>query len=179
MSNPSTIGPQHHFSCILFCLKPVCTVSVCPTLYTTYRQASASVLRIMRVTELFRIHTCDYARVPFLRCIVCTRLDDDHQPCHIGLRLSEANFWILPRFFHSVFPSNRCITSFARALFSSILLVKSLHLVIHRNTYYLWNIHRSSMLEIRMVRRIVSWKTQVYNIFPTGIISTQWSFVCT
>ena len=80
------------FSSIIFCLKPVCTVSVCPTLYTTYMQASASVLRIMRVTELFRIHTCDYARVPFLRCIVCTRLNDDDQPCHIGLRLSGANF---------------------------------------------------------------------------------------
>ena len=83
-------------------------------------------------------------------------------------------------FFPLVFPSNRCITSFARALFSSSFFVKSLHLVILRNIYYLWNIHRSSMLEIRMVKRIVSWKTQVYKNFPTGMISTQWPFVwCT
>ena len=55
---------------------------------------------------------------------------------------------------------------------SSSLFVKSLHLVIHRDIYYLWNIHRSSMLEIKMVRRIISWKTQVYKNFPTGMIST-------
>ena len=136
------LSPQHHFSCIIFFLKQVCTVSVCPTLYTTYMQASASVLRIMRVTELFRIHTCDYARVPFLRCIVCTRLDDDHQPCHIGLRLSGANFWIFPRFFLFSFP------------------VKSLHHFICARAFnhpvYSWN-------------RCILWFIEIFIIYGTFI----------
>ena len=110
--------------------------------YTTYMQASASVLRIMRVTELFRIHTCDYARVPFLRCIVCTRLDDDHQPCHIGLRLSKQIFEFSRAFFRFSFPVKSLITSLAMshwietfsskflnfpALFRCRFSVKSLH----------------------------------------------------
>ena len=74
--------------------------------------------------------------------IVCTRLDDDHQPCHIGLRLSKQFFEFSRAFFRFSFSVKSLTTSLAMshwietfsskflnfpALFRCRFSVKSLH----------------------------------------------------